>query len=279
MSLVNMAINPFDGGRFGKSPERSSELIINRDPLVEQTFEVYYNLDPPKSLEYQEAYISQLELEVLTPAQIEVVMQKIIDCGRKKLSESGGLSSTGLFLTRLIQDSYDVGHNHFSLKTRDMPLNCLGYKLKGSLGRELELRIMGNAKSQMGSGARLTIFTVEGSVENSCGSDAKQCLFNIEGNVYDYCAFKSEQSTFNIGGNVRDYCAFKSEQNIFNIGGSVGVACGALSRYNSFEVKGSVGEGFGLLSSNSEYYSPNKETYEKMKSMISEDNTINYGSK
>ena len=53
---------------------------------------------------------------------------------------------TGIFINKLIQESYDAGHNGFELNTMALPLiDKIGIYIQGKEKRPIEITIHGNA--------------------------------------------------------------------------------------------------------------------------------------
>lgn len=230
MSLETaMKVDPFSGREKGKSPELVDQIEAMSDPLVEHVFEIHGGLDHDASIDDQIICVSQLKMDVLTPTQIEGVLQKIIRSGRERYGVSP-------FLSRLIQDSYDAGHNGFVLTTYDTQIEFLGQDLTGSSERKIEVNVKGNVGDFLGDYSAHCVFAVEGSVKNWCGYHSGHNVFTIEGNAGNSCGCLSEYSTFIIEGNI-------------------GSSCGEDSRYGR-------------------YASSNPLTYEKMKEMVPTTNEV-----
>lgn len=255
---TSMAINPF-GNQKGKVPEIVDRISTEQDPLLDKILEEYESLRKycghPKStrdyLTQPSQYFTLQSMETLTPAKIDLVLRTIIDT-EKKLDEL-----TGIFLTKLIQDSYNAGYNGFVLTTGDALIDRLGYQLRGMPEKELELTVRGNAGWYCGENSKLSTFTVEGSVGTWYGSSSKHCFFKAEEHVGWGCGFRSEYS-------------------LFILEGDVGGSCGIGSEYCSFELKRGVGTMSGTESENSLYTLSNQEAYEEVKKNIPRSSYASY---
>ncbi|MFH1638031.1 MAG: hypothetical protein ABIB71_06405 [Candidatus Woesearchaeota archaeon] len=113
---------------------------------------------------------------VLEPEQINSFLQATI-----RYEDHENYSNyKGLFFTRLIQNSHDLGNNRFTLDTRafTQKINALGQLLHGRGNNLLEIN-------------------VEGSVGDFCGYGAKNIrTLHIDGEVGDHCGFGADNSTF-----------------------------------------------------------------------------------
>jgi len=127
--------------------------------------------------------------DILTPNQINLFLQQTI------LYENHPNHSdkTGKFLSQLIQNSYDSGKNNFTLNTTALKeTNAIGYKIKGTPTKNIEITITGNT-------------------EDTCGWHSKNTTFNITGNTGDNCGLSSRHSTFTIRGTVGEFCGLFSD--------------------------------------------------------------------
>ena len=72
-------------------------------------------------------------LPSLSPVQIDQVVQRII----AEMPEEHILNKmTGVYLTQLIQKSYNSGNNGFMIHTQNVPLETLGYSFKGCVASD-----------------------------------------------------------------------------------------------------------------------------------------------
>lgn len=258
MNLANMTINPFDG-KPGKLPEVANEIEVEQDSLVYRTLKEYPLAKSccemkAGSKPIHELYetVSELELEVLSPGQIDLVLQGLLRSEGRPFD-----TVASLFVNRLIQNSYDAGHNDFVLTLDDAEVPLLGDMLKGSSRRELQLKIIGHAGIWCGSHSEYGSFTIEGDVENWCGSDAKNSRFLVKGSAGYGCGLTSEHSEFIIEKDVSWGCGNNSQSSVFSIGRNIGIDCG----------KGSQ---------NSTYIASTKQTLEQLEMMVPEGNRIVY---
>lgn len=304
-----VTINPFGGKENGKKPELVNEIVNESDALVEKIFEKYHTSKPNSS---------PIQLEILSPLEINLFLQKLIQ------SESNPSDSyIGFFLSKLIQTSYDAGYSNFVLTTGDAPINMLGYQLKGTSERKLEMIVKGNVgwrcgndathclfsieggagdlcgdyssysifsvkghvEHYCGSGSEHSVFSLEQGVGNNCGSDSHGIVVNVIGDAGYNCGFRSKQGVFTIYGDVGNYCGSgssnhtQSKQSTFTIYGSAGSCCGKFSQRNNFIISEEVGADWALNSRNNLFILLSKETYEKMQKNVPEGNNVIYGKK
>jgi len=192
----NTELNPFANKAIGKIPDELGEVELDVDKAVERVLEIYQglNFDINRYEERKEREkISELELEILTPGQINLLIQKIMSAIP---IERINAYETGYFFSRLIQDSYNNGYNGFVFNTQDTQIDGLGYKLQGKGERKLAI-------------------CFKGDVGEVYGQESKESTITIEGNTGDYLGYYARQSTFTIGGNVGHFCGLNSKETIF----------------------------------------------------------------
>src|SRR3989344_3147907 len=219
-----MAVNPFSKSGDLREPDDVEEVKLG-DTFVEKAIKSYKNIDfDERDFDKIDKQISSLEKIVLNPNQINVFLQVIIEKESKQKIMHWG---TGLYLSKLIQDSYNAGNNDFTLNTGDTQINCLGYKIKGSKKKQIiQIKINGN-------------------VGNWCGLNTQNSTFNIKGNVGDECGKKARHSTFTIEGDVGGSCGDLVKYSVFKIKGCAGEKCGSCAIYSMFNVEGNVGDECG----------------------------------
>jgi len=115
---------------------------------------------------------------VLTPGEVNVFLQSTVLYEGHKFYKL----DTGIFISRLVQNSYNAGYNdfHFDVSAIGGPEHLCSFLI----GEE-PIRI-----------------TVEGDVGYGFGGDSKKIVVNITGDGGNYCGYKTEDSTFSIEGNV-----------------------------------------------------------------------------
>lgn len=265
LEALDMAVNPFLGKIPGRSPELVTEMDFEQDELIEQILKQYRCIKFLDDWTTTIASISILELDVLTPKQIDVVLQRMIRYEERPVS-----GITGLFVSKLVQDSYDRGYNDFVLTTGNLGIDRIGWNLKGSLERKLEIKIKGhvgygcgynaecssvlvegNAGDICGSNSVSSTIHVRGNTGYSCGSRSESSLFIVEGSVGRECGNESQYSIFLITGDTDWWCGKSSESSLFFVKGSTGSCCGSYAKKSFFDIQGSVEDDCGSRSNQS----------------------------
>ena len=128
--------------------------------------------------------------EVLTPDEINVFLQTTIRYeDNEKYNES-----IHMFISILINNSYNAGYNNFRLNTENLKrkINELGEKLEGHSNRIIHI-------------------SIKGDVGTFCGSETKYASFVITGKVESFLSYAAENSSFTLNGEFIDKCPFKLE--------------------------------------------------------------------
>ena len=180
---------------------------------------------------------------------------------------------TGVFISKLIQDSYDVRNNNFVLNTKSLKeIHNIGVRLEGTKEKPIQITIEGNTGDGCGYEAYHLTFNIKGNAGYGCGSGSVHSTFNIEGNTGDNCGQEAQNSTFKIKGNTGDLCGYEAYHLTFKIKGNIGDQCGLCSENTTFEVHGRFGmntggsfrEGWDERSKNSTFITYKQETYKRL---------------
>jgi len=133
---------------------------------------------------------------ILTPQEIDNFM---------KIASPYGESLLGVYVSRLINNSFSAGNNDFHLYTKSR-IKRLGHILSGNILPNRELRL--NVYGDMGEWGANSIYkcnlAVEGSVGKYFCSNARLCDVTIYGNVGPDFAHSAEMSTFTILGDMEN---------------------------------------------------------------------------
>lgn len=227
-------LNDLLGDLEPHKPER--QLRVNKDEGFEQTLEkllTIYNevtKESYNSLISISSYKPLVELNKIPDLkQFNITPQIIFALTNKielPLSEFGS-NSAAQYLTILIQQSYNAGHNNFELffGRFESQLTGFGRDLAGQPDNPLRLRIIGDVGDTVFSDVYYVSATVEGSARYGFANRSHYSDFEVRGNVIS-CAEDSFKSTFKLLGNV-DYvldelhaikCTFKhSSEAVLNI--------------------------------------------------------------
>ena len=281
------AINPLES-EAERKPELEQRLEQVKDEAVAAVLKQYAKLTPtyagrlPNSdSEYPKRRISGLELRVLMPAQINIALQRIIQTAVRQKAEN---DITGLFLTRLIQDSYNQGNETFFLNTQHVQIDYLAHELnaeklklivQGNLGsrggwfsKGCSYFINGTVRDRLGMESANCSYVIEGNAREYCGEESKDCSYLIRGNIDHECGWSSEHCTYIIEGNGGGHLGHYSIDCSYNIKGNVGDKCGWGSKNCTYTIKGDVGNECGKDARGCTFKTSNRKTYRKMLKMV-----------
>src|SRR3989344_1337836 len=152
--------------------------------------------------------------DILAPSDINTFLQTTITCQQHQNYNW----RTGMFISQLIQKSYDAGNNGFELNTQKVKrLNNLGYQIQGTKRRKIKLKIEGDAGDYCGIDSKNSIITIGENAGNWCGYYSTDSTITIGGNTGNDCGWNSTDSTITIGGNAGNYCGWDSNNSTFKI--------------------------------------------------------------
>jgi len=206
-----MEVNPFESQKSEKKPESEKKVIIG-DKQIEKTLEQYQRLNITGYWIKDEQRLSRLEPQTLTPAQIDMLLQHMVQTTNKEKLEH---ELSGTFLTDLIQKSYDAGYNDFILDPERIEIHRIGYELEGKPENKIKGTVKGNVGIGLGNRSENCIFNVKGDTMKSCGHSSENSIFNIEGDSWYHCGNWSRNSTYNIKGSIGNDCGKHSENCTF----------------------------------------------------------------
>jgi len=227
---------------------------------------------------------------ILTPNQINKFLQNTMTYeNHYAYSET-----TGLFISQLLQNSYDAGINNFTLNTTQLKdIHYLGREIKGTPEKPINITVIGNIGEVLGNRSQYSRFNIEGSAGKNCGNSSQNATYNITGNTEDRCGSESELSQFNITGstgylcgysstnstykiseNTKSHCGDHSTNSTFEIKGNAGDECGNSATNSTFKISGEIGMSSGTLARKTTYQTPNKETLTKLLKDVPEGNKI-----
>ena len=146
------------------------------------------------------SYAFDLVKRTLTPEEINNFLQLTAICDDHPLY----WSNTSLFLSGLIQESYNDGNSSFDLNVQNFnSLWAIGAFLDGSQEQPLSIKVNGNIDSYLGVSSKDVKFYLNGNTTLFCGSCSQNSEFYIEGDASGV-GFGSRDSLFDLRGKVKD---------------------------------------------------------------------------
>ena len=138
-------------------------------------------------------YHNQKITEFLTQAEINSFLQTT-----KQYEDYPNYNwNTGMFLSCLIQISYNHGYNHFFLDTKNVStISGLAAFIIGQEQKPIHITIHGNVGNSLGNCAQHSIFTLNGSALEMCGFGAYKSIFTFNGGIGHNFGLRADLSTF-----------------------------------------------------------------------------------
>ena len=180
------------------NPELLEKIVVEKDPFVDKAIELYEHLmfekDYARSfvLDWENNYQQSSMNVVLTPAQIDFVLQRIITAYSIDDVEH---FVTGEYVSNLIQHSYAAGHNTFTISTKDTKMDYLGSYLKGTSRNKIAITIQGTIGDFFAQKSTWCDIVVHGDVADFCGHYSQYCDYFIHGDVAEQYGALSERCT------------------------------------------------------------------------------------
>jgi len=231
---IDALVNPFKGNEDFASPDDVKKVDLETDEKIEKAFEQHKTLCRIEEYLLQKA-ISEMEVDLLNPSQIDFLLQKII-CTNSQ--EQAGHGRTGLQLSKLMQKSYDAGYTDFVLHTNDTGIVYLCNKLNAKEEKPAKVTIHGDVDKCFAEHSANRIFDISGNIFDECGAFSQNCKFEIKGNAEKYLGQHSVNSKFNVGGNVGESCGRNAQGSEYNIAGNIDYFCGHKAKKCTFAIAG-----------------------------------------
>lgn len=154
--------------------------------------------------------------DVLTPEEIDAFF-----CATSVYCDSRYYyDMTGLFLSKLLQNSYDAGNNDFNLNTKaiSLSINNVARGIRGKLEEAVRIYITGSAGNMLGSDSTRISVKVSEDVHDQCGCNSIQSFFEIKGDSGWSTGSMSKGSVFNVKGVISNDSADGAIGSAFIIG-------------------------------------------------------------
>ncbi|MBI2669409.1 hypothetical protein HYX14_06220 [Candidatus Woesearchaeota archaeon] len=131
--------------------------------------------------------------DILNPEHINAFLQSTVIHGNHEQYKE----RTGLFLSRLLQNSYNAGNNGFQVDTRSTgALDNLGVFLEGTKEKPIRLTITGDVGDDCGAYSTNGNYMITGDVGYDCGRLSINGTYTINGSVGEWCGFLSKDGTY-----------------------------------------------------------------------------------
>ena len=167
---------------------------------------------------------------------------------------------TGIFVSVLMQQSYDAGYNQFYFNIENFPkLDNLAVLVRGKEKKPIEVAISGNIGEHFGHGAAYASLQAS-SKSNLC-----------------FVGCRTQNSTLILRGNVQDLGFYSNDSNFIVYGDVKKERFGPLlyhAQRSSCLIDGSLEEIRKTTADNCTFKTPNKKTYDLLKKSVPPGNRI-----
>ncbi len=207
-------------GYTPKKVEEEGEIMTDSEeyrPLLKKYEKIMEApSDPSKSFVRDENEIT----EILNPEQIPLFLLHTLRYQDRKNYPL----NTAIFLSRLIQNSYQAGYNDFCFESLPDIGGMCSYLL-GSKNNPIRIRFKGDIGLFYGAKSEYIEMDIEGNASMNCGHCIKNSRVTIQGSVYQRCGFMAEESVFEIFGTTDKNCALGSGDSAFIFHNKVDEGC------------------------------------------------------
>ncbi|MBI4453656.1 hypothetical protein HY636_03355 [Candidatus Woesearchaeota archaeon] len=252
-----------------QKPEKRREIKVSRNrsnklKSLLRTYEQYLTIEGVPQLEFVRKNLENKM--VLTPLEINAFLQMTLESeGREK---DYMIEGAGMFISTLIQNSYNARHNHFVLDTSNLrgKIDKLGWFIKGSSKRLINIKVFGDLGNDCFDEGKYLSVDIYGNVGSGYATNVKYSSLKIDGNAGEWCCSNAEYSSVIINGNAKDKCGHNAKASFFVIKGYGTFEIHYFHAENSsYRLDGDlIGIKFGGGCSNCEFLTPNKRTLKKL---------------
>ena len=177
------------------------DVVVKKDKIVEkavqQCKEQWEYLANFSASETHMLY-SSLNLPIFEPPKIDLVLQSLLRIPCEKTCD------IGIYISVLIQNSYDTGHNDFVLHTQNAPLDCLCAWIRGTESEPVKITVYGDTGISTGGRSEWCSVRQEGSAQDKYFQESKNDEIFISGTAsffpliraYDVAFKTNNQTTF-----------------------------------------------------------------------------------
>jgi hypothetical protein len=171
---MKLHVDPFGEDFISKEPQKQEKV----KPVLDKAVMINYLVYCATMNEKDFVKNTSKHLEVLSPAQISMCFERIKEHGKVK-------RYSGIFLSKLIRDSYNNNHNGFHLDVGDCRnIDSLCDHLIGKEDNPLKVTVNGDTGGAFGFRSENCIYHIYGDTDNLFGAHSISCEYYIEGDVH-----------------------------------------------------------------------------------------------
>lgn len=157
---------------------------------------------------------------ILTPQQINDVLQHCLQLFPLYENDGNALLKTGRFITRLIRNSYEAGHQVFALDTHDVAVDELGSLLHCTPDRRASITIHGDVDTAFWN-ARYINAHIKGNAGSKTANYGQHLFLHVNKNIGEYSLHGASYVKAYIGGDAKSRLANESKHNRIMVMGNL----------------------------------------------------------
>ena len=176
---------------------------------------------------------------LLTPMELSAFSTLVV---AQNIDEGKRFYELDLTLSRLVQHSYNCGHNNFKFDFLGTFKEPLAFSfLKGRKDNPLVLSAQGDFSKDSFSFLENSILNLKGKFEHSTAKSSKNCVFFIEGDTCAYLGSGAKDSIFHLKSNTGINLGNGSSNSSYFLDGDFGNYVGTSAKNSLFVLKGNGG--------------------------------------
>ena len=191
------------------------------EEIYKEWLDECYQYNHSQLLEEFDGARDKLSKHSITANDIEGLVEKL-----EYYQGNTWFCKSGLFISAMLQESYDAGHNNFSidLSPIDKKIMNVGSMIEGKPNNAINIKIKGSdiGNQLCGFGSWYCSFAIKGDAGHSLGTLSEYCSFDVDGSAWVRCGEQSKRSKYIISGSVGKKCAYKAQNCEFTIKGDIG---------------------------------------------------------
>jgi hypothetical protein len=178
-------------------------------------------------------FFSKLNNSLITLNSSEII--EFIKLTSNYESSKNYHTRTGIYLSDIIQKSYNAGNNDFNIDINYF--NNFGYNLNGSIEKPIVINIKENYGLETGINSKSLELNIKKNYGEETGVESDNLMLNIKENYGLYLCSETYNSKINIKKNYAEEVGVNAKSSSFKIRTNYGVNVGADAKKSVFNIK------------------------------------------
>ena len=239
----------------------SKSSIDDNLNLIVRKYEEWLKRDSSYMLkeEYAKVFASLDDLKELKKRDIHYFVDYM-----QKYKEAEKYTISGIYLSALLEKSFNCGHNDFVIKT-ETPILWIGAYLSGKQHEKLFITIDGPAGMGTGYYGTNLFVRIKGKAEAGSGKRAENSVFIFEKRTGQTCCERTKNCYCIFNGYAGSWAGYETKDSTMVFNGNCGEDCASYTENSNVLINGNIGHLFGFLTRGTDFYSQNINTLNKVR--------------